>query len=194
MQKKIVAIYARVSTDRQTVDMQLSELRAFVKRSGWHLYNEFIDQGYSGSTTKRPAFADMMADARKRKFQIVLVWKLDRLGRSLKDLINTLDELGSLGVDFISYENQLDTSTPTGKLVFHVIGAVAEFEKDIIRERVRAGLENAKRKGKKLGRRQILVNQPLEEANRLRMEGFSYRQIGKKLQMDESTIRKKLKA
>ena len=143
--QKTVAIYARVSTDKQAVDMQLSELRDFVKRSNWKIYKKYIDQGYTGANTKRPAFTDMMNQARKRKFDILLIWKLDSLSRSLKDLINTLDELGHLGVDFISYDNNLDTSTPTGKLVFQFVGAVAEFEKDIIRERVKAGLENAKR-------------------------------------------------
>jgi DNA invertase Pin-like site-specific DNA recombinase len=134
----------------------------------------------------------MMAEAKRKNFDILLVWKLDRLGRSLKDLITTLDELGSLGIDFISYENQLDTSTPTGKLVFHVIGAVAEFEKDIIKERVKAGLENAKRKGKRLGRPPI-SKADFEKAKTLRGEGLSYRQIGKKLGIDEGTFRKKLK-
>jgi DNA invertase Pin-like site-specific DNA recombinase len=133
MRIKTVAIYARVSTDKQKVDMQLRELGDFVKRSGWKIYKKFIDQGYTGANTKRPAFIEMMNEAKKRKFDILLVWKLDRLSRSLKDLINTLDELGSLGIDFISYENNLDTSTPTGKLVFQIIGAVAEFEKDIIK-------------------------------------------------------------
>ena len=140
--QKTVAIYARVSTDKQAVDMQLAELQDYLKKRKWGIFKKYIDQGYSGGNTKRPAFSQMIEDARKRKFDVLLVWKLDRLGRSLKDLINTLDELGALGIDFISYENQLDTSTPTGKVVFHVIGAVAEFEKNNIRERVRAGLEN----------------------------------------------------
>jgi DNA invertase Pin-like site-specific DNA recombinase len=118
--------------------MQIRELRDFVNRSGWKIFNEYTDQGYTGANTKRPAFAEMMYEARKRRFDVLLVWKLDRLSRSLKDLINTLDEFGSLGIHFISYDNNLDTTTPTGKLVFQIIGAVAEFEKDIIRERVRA--------------------------------------------------------
>ncbi len=192
MTPKTVSIYARVSTDRQAVDMQLVELREYVNRSGWTIHHEYIDQGFSGSNTKRPAFTEMMAEARKKKFDILLVWKLDRLGRSLKDLINTLDELGVLGIDFISYENQLDTSTPTGKLVFHVIGAVAEFEKDIIGERVKAGLENAKRKGKRLGRPPV-PDDVFEKAKTLRKEGLSYRKIGKRLGVDEGTIRKRMK-
>jgi len=192
MKNKTVAIYARVSTDKQKVDMQLSDLREYVKRAGWTIYKEFIDQGYTGKNTSRPAFKEMIGQARQRKFDVLLVWKLDRLGRSLKDLINTLDELGSLGIDFISYDNKIDTSTPTGKLVFQVIGAVAEFERDIIAERVKAGLNNAKRKGKRLGRPPVAPH-TLQKAKNLRKEGFSYRQIGKRLQISEGVVRKHLK-
>jgi DNA invertase Pin-like site-specific DNA recombinase len=126
------------------------------------------------------------------KFDILLVWKLDRLSRSLKDLINTLDDLGHLGINFISYDNNLDTTTPTGKLVFQIIGAVAEFEKDIIRERVVAGLENAKYKGKRLGRPKI-HDGILEKAKELQKQGLSFRNIEKQLGVGEGTIRKKLK-
>lgn len=190
--KKAVAIYARVSTDRQTVDMQIHELKEYVKRRGWNLYREFIDQGYSGSDTKRPAFQDMMNEAKKRKFDVLLVWKLDRLSRSMKDLVMVLNELGGLGIDFVSYDNNLDTSTPTGKLVFHVIGAVAEFEKDIIKERVKAGLENARRKGKKLGRPGV-DDSVIEEAKVLRGQGKSFRKIGQQLGISEGVVRQRLK-
>jgi DNA invertase Pin-like site-specific DNA recombinase len=188
---KTVAIHARVSTDKQKVDIQLNELRDFVSRSGWNVYKEFIDEGYTGSNTKRPAFSEMRHEASKRKFDILLVWKLDRLSRSLKDLISTLDELGHLGINFISYDNNLDTTTPTGKLVFQIIGAVAEFEKDIIRERVVAGLENAKQKGKQLGRPKI-HDGILEKAKELRSQGMSFRKIERQLGVGEGTIRKKL--
>ena len=125
-------------------------------------------------------------------FNLSLVWKLDRLSRSLKDLINTLDELGSLGIDFVSYDNNLDTSTPTGKLVFQIVGAVAEFEKDIIKERVIAGLANARRKGKRLGRPPI-AEEIYKKAQALRRQGLSFRKIGRELGIDEGTIRKKMK-
>jgi len=190
-QKKTVAIYARVSTDKQKVDMQLGELRLFAARSGWTIYKEYIDQSFTGANTNRPAFLDMMEAARKRKFNVLLVWKLDRLSRSLKDLINTLDELGSCGIDFVSYDNNLDTSTPTGKLVFQIVGAVAEFEKDIIRERVIAGLANARRKGKRLGR-PPKAEALYAQARIMRSEGLSFRKIGKQLGVDEGTIRKRL--
>ncbi len=190
---KSVAIYARVSTDKQKVDMQLNELRQFVARSGWNIYEEYIDQNFSGGNTKRPAFTAMMDAARKRKFDLLLVWKLDRLSRSLKDLIVTLDELGSCGIDFVSYDNNLDTSTPTGKLVFQIVGAVAEFEKEIIRERVVAGLATARNKGKRLGRPPV-SRYVYDQALKMRSDGLSYRNIGKVLGIDEGTIRKRVKS
>ena len=124
--KKIVALYARVSTDKQTVDMQTSELKGFIKRRGWKLFDTYIDKGFSGKDTKRPAFNEMMTQARERRFDILLVWKLDRLSRSLKDLINTLDDLSSFGVDFISFKDrQIDTNMLT-KLIGEVKLALAE--------------------------------------------------------------------
>ena len=191
-QKKSVAIYARVSTERQTVDMQLAELREYIQRAGWKVYREFVDEGYTGKNTARPAFKEIMNEARRRKFDVLLVWKLDRLSRSLKDLISTLDELGHLGIDFISYDNKIDTSSPTGKLVFQIIGAVAEFERNIISERVKAGLRNARRKGKRLGRPPVSP-MTIENARKLRAEGLSYRKIGKKLGISEGMVRKGLK-
>ena len=185
---KSVAIYARVSTDRQTTDSQLIELRDFVRRAKWKVYREYIDNGYSGKNTQRPAYTEMLSDARYRRFDLLLVWKLDRLSRSLKDLITTLDELGHLGIDFVSYDNQLDTSSPSGKLVFSIIGAVAEFERDIIGERVRAGLANARLKGKKLGRPQIPKSDQ-KKIITLKNQGLSNRAIGKKLRIAESTVR-----
>ena len=185
---KRIAIYARVSTDRQAAESQLNALREYIDKRAWAISKEYIDEGYTGSTTKRPAFAAMMADARKRSFDILLVYKLDRLSRSLKDLIATLDDLHSLGIDFISYDNGLDTTTPTGRLIFNVVGDVAEFEKDIIRERVKAGLENAKRKGKLLGR-PPLSPRLLAQANQLRKQGLSFRKIGLQLGIPESTVR-----
>jgi len=170
--------------------MQLNELRQFVDRSGWNIHEEYIDQNFSGGNTKRPAFTAMMDAARKRKFDLLLVWKLDRLSRSLKDLIVTLDDLRAFGIDFVSYDNNLDTSTPTGKLVFQIVGAVAEFEKEIIRERVVAGLATARNKGKRLGRPPV-SKYVYDQALKMRSEGLSFRNIGKVLGIDEGTIRKR---
>ena len=127
MKKKTAAIYARVSTDKQKADMQVTELKIYIQRREFKAGQVYIDQGYTGGNIQRTAFGRMMEDAYKRGFDVLIVWKLDRLSRSLKDLITTLETLGSLDVDFISYDNSLDTSTPTGKLVFHVVGSVAEF-------------------------------------------------------------------
>ena len=188
------AIYARVSTDRQNVDLQLEELREYIRRRGWKNCAEHVDNGFTGSDTRRPAFTEMMKNARKRKFDVLVVWKLDRLGRSLKDLIMTLHELGALGIDFASYSDSfIDTSTPHGKLIFHVIGAVSEFERELIRERVKAGLENARRKGRRLGR-PMVDDGIIEEARALRGEGMSFRGIARRLGVPESTVRTRLKA
>jgi DNA invertase Pin-like site-specific DNA recombinase len=192
MDIKTVAIYARVSTDRQSTESQINTLREYIEKRSWKLFREYIDTGFTGSNTKRPAFNEMIADAKKRSFDVLLVYKLDRLSRSLKDLITTLDDLQSLGIDFVSYDNGLDTTTPTGRLLFHVVGAVAEFEKEIIRERVIAGLHNARSKGKRLGRPPIPCP-AFDQAKDLRKTGLSFRKIAKELNMDESTIRFNLK-
>ena len=192
MKKKTAAIYARVSTDKQKAEMQVVELKNYVKRRGLNLGQTYIDQGYTGGNMQRPAFGQMMDDAHKRAFDVLIVWKLDRLSRSLKDLITTLETLGSLGIDFISYDNSLDTSTPTGKLVFHVVGSVAEFERDIIRERVRAGLANAKRNGKHLGRPSILAKVS-PKIYILKEKGLSNRMIANRVGVGEATVRRALK-
>ena len=192
MTEKSVAIYARVSTDRQSTESQLNTLREYIEKREWNLFKEYIDEGFTGSNTKRPAFKEMMADAKKRRFDVLLVYKLDRLSRSLKDLIITLDDLKSTGIDFVSYDNSLDTTTPTGRLIFHVVGSVAEFEREIIKERVKSGLENARRKGKRLGRPPV-SSALVEEAKRLRSQGMPYRKIGLLLGIPESTVRANIK-
>lgn len=187
-----IAIYARVSTDHQDTENQLSELRDFVDRSGWQIFKEYVDTGYSGKDTKRPAFSEMMEHAKEKRFRAVLVWKLDRLSRSLKDLVLTIEELGGLGIDFVSYSNHIDTTTPAGKLLFQVMGAVAEFEREIIRERVKLGLKNAVKKGKKLGRPGV-SQRVIDEAKKLREHGMSFRKISAKLGTDHSTLIKRIK-
>lgn len=190
---KKVGIYARVSTDKQSVDLQMKDLREYVEKRDWMLVNEYVDHGISGKeTTKRPEFNRLMADAKKRKLDVVLVWKFDRFSRSLKDLITSLHDLQELGIDFISYQNQVDTTTSQGKLMFSLLAAVAEFERELIVERVKAGLAHAKSKGIKLGR-PALTPQMLKKAQDLRTEGLSYRKIAEKLGMDHSTLVKKLK-
>jgi len=186
---KTVAIYARVSTHKQNVDMQSNELRAFADRVGWQIVGEYIDENFTGSNTKRPAFIEMMNAAKKRKFNILLVWRLDRLSRSLKDLINTIDELGAMGIDFVAMNNNIDTTTPAGKFLFQIIGAVAEFEKDIIRERVISGIANARAKGKRFGR-PSLPPEIMEKGRELKEAGHSFRSIERQLDLGDGTIRK----
>jgi DNA invertase Pin-like site-specific DNA recombinase len=128
-----VALYARVSTlNGQDPEMQLRELREYASRRGWVVDKEYIDQGVSGSKESRPALNDLMSDAHRRKFDAVLVGKIDRFGRSLKHLVNSLAELGALGVAFVSFGDNLDLSTPSGRLMFQIIGAMAEFERALI--------------------------------------------------------------
>ncbi len=148
-----VALYARVSTlNNQDPEMQLAELREYAGRRGWQIVEEFTDQGVSGCKESRPALNRLMSDACRRRFDAVLVWKIDRFGRSLKHLVNALAELAALGVAFISLRDNLDLSTPSGRLMFQIIGAMAEFERALIQERVRAGLRNARAKGRRLVR------------------------------------------
>src|SRR5437899_10725474 len=138
-----VALYARVSTlNNQDPEMQLAELREYAGRRGWQIAEEFKDHGVSGCKESRPALNRLMSDACRRRFDAVLVWKIDRFGRSLKHLVNALAELAALGVAFISLRDNLDLSTPFGRLMFQIIGAMAEFERPLIQERVRAGLRN----------------------------------------------------
>jgi DNA invertase Pin-like site-specific DNA recombinase len=145
-------IYARVSTKQQTTENQLPPLRKFAKDRGWKVVQEMIDHGYSGTTATRPQLTEVMNLARRREFDILLVYALDRFGRSVKHLVNALDEFHELGIDFCAYNQNIDTTTATGKLFFTMISGFAEFEAAIIKERVHAGLARARAEGKQLGR------------------------------------------
>jgi len=190
---KKVAIYGRVSTtDKgQDVDLQLRDLRSYVEARGWQTYKEYVDNGISGLEDKRPSLGTMMSDAKKRRFDVVLVWRFDRFARSTKHLIAALEEFKHLGIDFISYQENIDTSTPMGKMVFTIASAFAEFEVNLLKERVRAGLANARAKGKRLGRPSAKVDR--EELLQLRGRGLSIREIGARLQVDKMVVYKTLK-
>src|SRR5439155_20884413 len=150
------AIYARVSTVDQEPENQLQELRRYISARGWTAV-EYVDRGVSGAKDRRPALDQLVADARRRKVDVVVCWRLDRLGRSLKHLITLLEELQTLGVAFISLAEGIDATTPAGKLQMHILGAIAEFEKGRIVERVRAGLTRARAQGKRLGRQPYAI-------------------------------------
>jgi DNA invertase Pin-like site-specific DNA recombinase len=149
-----VALYARVSTADKGQDprVQTLELQEYCQRRGWSVVGEYVDAGISGTKEKRPELDRLMADAHRRRFDAVLCWKFDRFARSVSHLLRALETFRSLGIDFVSFSEQLDTSTPTGKMVFTVLGAVAELERSLIVERVKAGMRNARAKGKRIGR------------------------------------------
>jgi DNA invertase Pin-like site-specific DNA recombinase len=148
------AIYARVSTTDQHVENQLAELRSYAERRGWTEV-EYVDRGVSGAKDRRPALDELLKAAKRRKFDVLVVWRLDRLGRNLRHLILLLDELHALGVAFVSLAEGIDATTPAGRLQLHVLGAIAEFERARIQERVRAGLARARAQGKRLGRPRV---------------------------------------
>jgi len=138
--------------------MQLREFREFCQRRGWPVIEEYVDSGVSGSKEKRPALDRLMADARRRKFDAVVVYRYDRFARSLRHLVNALEEFRALGIEFVSIHEGVDTSTPNGRLVFGIFASIAEFERELIRDRVKSGIRNARAKGKAIGRPRVTVN------------------------------------
>jgi DNA invertase Pin-like site-specific DNA recombinase len=187
-----VAIYARVSTTNgQSPEMQLAELREYASRRGWEIHGEYVDSGISGSKESRPELNRLMSDVHLRHFDVVLCWKVDRFGRSLKHLVNALADLDAYGVAFVSLRDNLDLSTPSGRLMFQIIGAMAEFERSLIQERVKAGLRSAKLKGKTLGRPALILDR--DRISRLRVSGASIRQIAEQLEISTATVHKALR-
>ena len=175
-----VVLYARVSTSlKQSPEMQLRELREYCQNRGWKVSGEFVDSGVSGSKDSRPQLDRLMADASRRRFDIVAVWKFDRFARSVSHLLRALETFRSLGIEFVSLSEQVDTSTPTGKMVFTVLGAVAELERSLTGERVKAGIRNARSKGKRLGRpplRELSVAE-IRRLRRDRRKGVSFKRL-----------------
>jgi DNA invertase Pin-like site-specific DNA recombinase len=180
-------LYSRVSTlnHGQDPEVQSREIREYCQRRGWPLVGEYVDAGISGAKERRPQLDRLIADAHKRKFEVVVVWKFDRFARSVSHLLRALENFRALGVEFVSLSEQIDTSTPTGKMIFTVLGAVAELERSLIAERVRAGLRHAQAKGKRLGRPKATVN-PAQIAA-LRAQGVPWRQVGLRLGVSAAT-------
>lgn len=187
---KKIAIYARVSTDKQTCENQLIELRAVAARSDYEIVSEFIDEGISGikSRQDRPALNALMKAATQRKFDLVMVWSIDRLGRSLQHLVEILNELQSLKVDLMFLQQGLDTSSASGRMMFSVFGALAEFERNLIRERVIAGQQRAKASGVKLGRPSKMNDGMRNAIQILREKGMGIKQIAKQLGVGIGTV------
>ena len=190
-----VGLYARVSTVDQNPESQLTELREFAQRRQFTVYREYVDR-VTGVIEKRrrpehTAYAALMEDAHARRFDCVVVWKFDRLARSLQSLLEALQTFSALGIDFVSATQQIDTTTPAGKLFFSIVGSFAEFERELIRDRTRAGLDNAKRKGVTLGRpRDTKID---GEILRLKAAGVGVREIGRRVGRSPAGINQILK-
>ena len=184
------ALYARVSTlnHGQDPEVQLHELRAYCERRGLEIVSEYVDKGISGSREQRPALDKLMAVCRKRLVDAVVVYRYDRFARSLRQLVNALEEFRSLGIDFISIHEGVDTSTPNGRLVFGIFASIAEFERELIRDRVRSGLAAAKAKGKRVGRPRVAVD--VRRIESLRREGRSWADITRETGVSKGTAQR----
>jgi len=191
MDKKRAALYARVSTlNGQNPEMQLHEMRDYCQRRGFMIANEYVDKGISGARERRPALDMLMADCRKRLVDAVVVYRYDRFARSLRQLVIALEEFRALGIDFISLHEGVDTSTPNGRLVFGIFASIAEFERELIRDRVRSGLAAAKARGKQLGRPRANVD--VGRIAALRALGTPWRTISRQMGLGVGTIHKAL--
>jgi DNA invertase Pin-like site-specific DNA recombinase len=187
---KKVAIYARVSTDKQTCENQLQELRATAQRMGYTVVAEFVDSGISGMKTRqdRPALDSLMKSATQRKFDMVMCWSIDRLGRSLQNLVEILNEMQSMKIDMFFLQQGMDTTTPSGRMIFSVFGAIGEFERNLIRERVIAGQKRAVANGVKIGRPSKMNDGMRSAIKLLRDKGMGIKQIAKQLQVGIGTV------
>ena len=183
------AVYARVSTADQIAENQLVALRCFAAARGW-AGSEFVDVGQSGAKDRRPQLDAMLAAVRGRKVDVVAVVKLDRLARSVRHLVTLAAEFEALGVDLVVLDQQIDTTTPAGRLLFHTLAAVAEFERDLIRDRVRAGMKRARAAGSRIGRPRAAVD--LGRVAMLRDRGRSLRQIGQELGVSAMVVSRAL--
>lgn len=191
MKAKYAAVYLRCSTKTQETEMQQVEITEFCSRRGWE-YKIYRDTGQSGAKESRPALDALLSDVRKRKVDVLVVWALDRLARSLKQLLAIAEECRSLGVDLVSLKQNVDTTLPAGRLTFQVLGAVAEFEREMLRTRVKAGLEMARRNGKRLGRPTLrhFDSDEKAEIRQLRRAGTSVRSLAIRYGTTQYTISK----
>lgn len=186
-----IGIYCRVSSEDQKTDLQLDAIRGYAENRGLTVFKEYMDH-ISGAKSSRPALDELLADARRRRFDAVVVWKIDRLGRSVPHLLSILTELQAVGVEFISLQEAIDTMTPAGRMVFTFLGAVAEFERAIIAERVKAGMTAAKKRGKHCGRPRKRID--IVQVNQLKARGLSLRDIANSLGASHQTIANLVKA
>ena len=187
-----VALYTRVSTDDQTTENQERELREVTTRMGWEVVNVYCDQGVSGAKSRemRPAFHALCKDATRRRFDMVMAWSVDRLGRSLQDLLGFLSDLHALNIDLFLHQQGLDTTTPAGKAMFQMMGVFAEFERAMIRERVKAGLARARAQGRTLGRPRIDSATESAICEALQKGGVGIRKIAAMLNVGVGTVQR----
>jgi len=183
-----------VSTSEQTTAAQVDELRAYSARRNFEIVSEFTDEGISGSKESRPGLNKLVADAKRRKFDAVLVYRYDRFARSLRQLVNALCEFDALGIHFISLHEGVDTSTPNGRLVFGIFASIAEFERELIRSRVRSGIAAARSRGVKVGRPSPSANVTDQEIRDLLASGLSMASVGERLEIAASTVCRRAKA
>ena len=193
---KRVCIYSRVSTSDQTSDNQTSFLREVIDKNGWVLVDVYTDEGISGSKgrDKRHQFDRLCRDMVRRKFDMVLVWDVSRLGRSLSHLVEFLNDLHSVGCDLFIYQQGLDTSTPSGKMMFQMVGVFSEFERSMISERVKLGLKRVKDSGKKLGRKSVQTRDVVSQIWKLHDEGFGLKSITEKVGVSRTSVYRVLKS
>ena len=185
-----VAVYARTSTTDQHPEMQINALRKHAEERGWQIVAEYVDHGVSGRKDRRPQLDELVRHVGRGGIDIVAVWKFDRFARSVRHLVLTLDDLHARGIDFVSMQDGVDTSTPTGRFQFHILSAVAQLEADIIRSRTIAGLAEARRRGAKIGRPRAVID--LAEARRLLAGGASLRGAARTLKVGASTLSRAL--
>src|SRR5258706_13202122 len=185
-----VGMYAREGTKVESCELQVRKMRAYCTARGFDLVREYVYVGQSGAKDSRPELNKLMDDARKRQFDAIVVWRFDRFARSTKHLLSALEEFRSLGIQFISYQENIDTSTPLGQALFTIVSAVAQLERDLIRERVSAGIRNARANGRKVGRPKSGVDR--ERILELKAQGHSLRQIAANLGVGYGTARARL--
>src|SRR6516225_1569334 len=184
---KRAAVYARVSTHNgQNPEMQLEEVRQYCQRREWTIVREYVDKGVCGAKESRPSLDQLLTDCRKRAVDCVVVYRYDRFARSLRQLVNALEDFRALGIDFVSLHEGVDTSSPNGRLVFGIFASIAEFERELIRERVRSGLAAARAKGKRLGRPRAHVD--ASRIAELRKHGWGWRKIATELGVGVGTV------
>jgi DNA invertase Pin-like site-specific DNA recombinase len=193
-QMKTAAIYARVSTNKQSCDNQLVDLRQIANRNGWVVVSEFVDQGISGAKSDRPGLDALLKDATRRKFDVVMCWDISRLGRSLPHLVSVMEEMRALSVDLFFHQQAIDTTSPAGKLCFQIFGSLAEWERELIRERIRVGLHRARAQGVRLGRPSKMNDSVRSAIVLLRENGMAIKQIAGQLEIGVGTVYKALEA